>query len=119
MVWKRSSQSVREKKLAAEYEMKDFRMMHYFLGPEVWQRQDEIFLNQGKNTRNPKEVWDVGYQGNDYTYGIKYEIVVGYDFRDCGCYFIQADGGFVDELDEHKMKYMFCCEHPQSIYGAT
>jgi hypothetical protein len=28
--------------------MKDLRMMHYFLGLEVWQRQDEIFLNQGK-----------------------------------------------------------------------
>jgi hypothetical protein len=24
--------------------------MHYFLGPEVWQRQDEIFLNQGRYT---------------------------------------------------------------------
>jgi hypothetical protein len=58
-------------------------------------------------------------QGNGYTYGIKSEVVVGYDFRDCGCYFIQADGGFVDELDEHKTRYMFCCEHPESIYGAA
>jgi hypothetical protein len=50
-VWKISSQSVREKKkLAVEFEMKDLGMMHYFLGPEVWQRQDEIFLNQGKYT---------------------------------------------------------------------
>jgi hypothetical protein len=23
-------------------------MMHYILGPEVWQRQDEIFFIQGK-----------------------------------------------------------------------
>jgi hypothetical protein len=28
--------------------MKDLGMMHYFLGLEVWQRPDEIFLNQGK-----------------------------------------------------------------------
>jgi len=28
--------------------MKDLRMMHLFFGLEVWQRQDEIFLNQGK-----------------------------------------------------------------------
>jgi hypothetical protein len=48
-VWKISSQSVREK-LVVEFEMKDLGMMHYFLGPEVWQRQDEIFLNQGKYT---------------------------------------------------------------------
>jgi hypothetical protein len=25
-------------------------MMHYFLGLEVWQRTDEIFLSQGKYT---------------------------------------------------------------------
>jgi hypothetical protein len=28
--------------------MKDLGMMHYFLGLEVWQRNDEIFLSQGK-----------------------------------------------------------------------
>ena len=47
-MWKISSQSVREK-LVVEFEMKDLGM-HYFLGPEVWQKQDEIFLNQGKYT---------------------------------------------------------------------
>jgi hypothetical protein len=36
--------------LASEFEMKDLRMMHYFLGLEVWQRTDEIFLSQGKYT---------------------------------------------------------------------
>ena len=66
---------------------------------------------------NPKEVRYVGLQGNGYTYGIKSEVVVGYDFRDFGCYFIQEDGGFIDELDEHKTEYMFYCEHPKSIYG--
>jgi hypothetical protein len=28
--------------------MKDLGIMHYFLGLEVWQRPDGIFLNQGK-----------------------------------------------------------------------
>ena len=28
--------------------MKDLGMMHYFLGLEVWQYSDKIFLNQGK-----------------------------------------------------------------------
>jgi hypothetical protein len=37
-----------KRKLAIEFEMKDLGMMHYFLGFEVRQRQDEIFLNQGK-----------------------------------------------------------------------
>ena len=39
-----------KKKLAAEFEMKYLGMMHYFLGLEVWQYPDEIFLNQGKYT---------------------------------------------------------------------
>jgi hypothetical protein len=34
--------------MAAEFEMKDIGMMHYFLGLEVWQRPREIFLKQGK-----------------------------------------------------------------------
>jgi hypothetical protein len=33
-----------------EFEMKDLGMMHYFLGLEVWQRTDDIFLSQGKYT---------------------------------------------------------------------
>eukprot|EP00253_Pinus_taeda_P004284 PITA_04284 len=34
--------------LAAEFEMKDLRSMHYFLGMEVWQTDGDIFLGQGK-----------------------------------------------------------------------
>ena len=37
-----------KRKLAAEFEMKDLGMMHYFLGMEVWQTTDRIFLGQGK-----------------------------------------------------------------------
>jgi hypothetical protein len=36
--------------LASKFEMKDLGMMHYFLGLEVWQRTDEIFLSPGKYT---------------------------------------------------------------------
>jgi hypothetical protein len=36
------------KKLAAKFEMKDLGPMHYFLGLEVWQSPEDIFLNQGK-----------------------------------------------------------------------
>jgi hypothetical protein len=39
-----------KRKLATEFEMKDLGMMHYFLGLEVWQRSDGIFLNQRKYT---------------------------------------------------------------------
>ena len=37
-----------KRKLAVELEMKDLGMMHYFLGMEVWQNADGIFLGQGK-----------------------------------------------------------------------
>jgi hypothetical protein len=37
-----------KKKLVAEFEMKDLRLMHYFLGLEVWKIPEKIFLNQGK-----------------------------------------------------------------------
>jgi hypothetical protein len=36
--------------LSAKFEMKDLGLMHYFLGLEVWQRTDDIFLSQGKYT---------------------------------------------------------------------
>jgi hypothetical protein len=37
-----------KRKLATEFEMKNLGMMHYFLGLEVWQKPNEIFLSQGK-----------------------------------------------------------------------
>ena len=37
-----------KKKLAEEFEMKNLGLMHYFLGLEVWQSLEGIFLNQGK-----------------------------------------------------------------------
>ena len=37
-----------KKKLVAKFEMKYLGPMHYFLGLEVWQSPEKIFLNQGK-----------------------------------------------------------------------
>ena len=37
-----------KKKLTEEFEKKDLGLMHYFLGLEVWQNSEGIFLNQGK-----------------------------------------------------------------------
>ena len=37
-----------QKELTSEFEMKDLGIMHYFLGIDIWQRNDEIFLSQGK-----------------------------------------------------------------------
>jgi hypothetical protein len=37
-----------KRELASEFKMKDLGLMHYFLGLEVWQRSNDIFLSQGK-----------------------------------------------------------------------
>lgn len=39
-----------KRELTSKFEMKDIGLMHYFLGLEVWQRLDEIFLYQGQYT---------------------------------------------------------------------
>ena len=39
--------------------MKDLGMMHYFLGLEVWQYPNEIFLNQGKYVVEFRKIFGV------------------------------------------------------------
>ena len=34
--------------LAREFEMKDMGLMHYCIGMEVWQKDGEVFVSQGK-----------------------------------------------------------------------
>eukprot|EP00253_Pinus_taeda_P022669 PITA_22669 len=37
--------------LGREFEMKDLGLLHYFLGLEIWQRSDGLFVSQGKYSR--------------------------------------------------------------------
>ena len=37
--------------LAREFEMKDMGLLHYFLGLEIWQWDGEIFIYQGKYSK--------------------------------------------------------------------
>jgi len=37
-----------KRQLAAEFDMKDLGIMHYYLGLEMWQKLGEIYLRQGK-----------------------------------------------------------------------
>jgi hypothetical protein len=37
--------------LEKEFEMKDLGLFHYFLGLEIWQRDGELFVSQGKYAR--------------------------------------------------------------------
>ena len=50
-------------KIAATFKMKDLGMMHYFLGMEVWQSADGVFLGQGKYTVEIlKRFWMMDYK---------------------------------------------------------
>eukprot|EP00253_Pinus_taeda_P027528 PITA_27528 len=40
-----------KRNLVVEFEMKDLGLMHYFLGLEVWQMDREIFLAEGRYTK--------------------------------------------------------------------
>jgi hypothetical protein len=40
-----------KEELAKEFEMKDMGLLHYFLGLEIWQRDGELFVSQGKYAR--------------------------------------------------------------------
>ena len=52
--------------------MKDLGRMHYFLGMEVWQSADGIFLGTREVcSRDPEEDLDDGLQDYGHTYGIK------------------------------------------------
>ena len=67
-----------KRKLAAKFKIKDLGMMHYFLGMEVWQNTDGIFLKQGKYavcSRDLEEVRYDGLQGHKHTYGIEPEAI--------------------------------------------
>ena len=59
-----------KRKISTEFEMKDLGMVHYFLGMEVWQSADGVFLGQGKYTIF---LWDDGLQSNSHTHGIELE----------------------------------------------
>ena len=64
--------------IATEFKMKYLGMMHYFLGMEVWQNVDGIYLPQTRKvcSRDPEEIWDDGLQGHNHTYiGIEPEAI--------------------------------------------
>jgi len=37
-----------KREMVSEFEMKDLGLMHYYLGLEIWQNHDGIFVGQGK-----------------------------------------------------------------------
>ena len=88
-----------KQRLAAEFEMKDLGLMHYFLGLEVWQSLKRIFLNQGKYTVEILKT--ARMQVHEYTHGSEAEAVGRYFVRFDRCHSVQTDYWIVDVPDEH------------------
>ena len=52
--------------IAKEFEMKDLGLLHYFLGLEISQRSDGLFVSQGKYAREILEKFNMhGYKPID------------------------------------------------------
>ena len=106
-----------KRKLATEFEMKDLGMMHYFLGMEVWQSANGIFLGQGKyaveilkrfvmmdcktmttpTASNLKLLSDALPESVDATYDVS------------------SDDWVLDVPDEYETRYLLCCEHIELV----
>jgi hypothetical protein len=48
-----------KRNISTEFEMKYLAMMQYFLGLEVWQKLEEIFLSQGKYVVEILKIFDI------------------------------------------------------------
>ena len=93
--------------------------MHYFLGLEVWQFLDKIFLKKGKYTVailkrfgmldceaiNTPMVTNLKLLNDDSSERVDVTLYRHY--------------WLIDVFDKYKTKYMFFCEHLESVYGGS
>jgi hypothetical protein len=108
-----------KKKLVTEFEMKDLGLMHYFLGLEVWESPEKIFLNQGKYAVEILKRFDMlGCKSMNTPMETKLKFLVdtSSELVDATLY-RQIIGSLMYLIDEYQARYMFCYEHLESISG--
>jgi hypothetical protein len=107
-----------KKKLVAEFEMKDLGLMHYFLGLEVWQSPEKIFLNQGKYAVEILKRFDMlECKSMNTPMETKLKLLVDTSSELVDATLYRQYYWFVDVSDEYQARYMFCCEHLESVSG--
>jgi hypothetical protein len=109
-----------KQRLAAEFEMKDLGLMHYFLGLEVWQSPERIFLNQGNYTVEILKRFDMlecKSMNTPMEAKLKLLVDTSSDLIDATLYRVQIDYWIVDVPDEHQTRHLFCSEHLESVSG--
>ena len=104
-----------KRKLAAEFEMKDLGMMHYFLGMEVWQSIDGIFLGQGKYAVEILKRFgmrDCKSMATPMELNLKLLSDASSETVDATMYHPMI---VLDVLDEHETRHFLCCEHLEPV----
>jgi hypothetical protein len=107
-----------KRELTSEFEMKDLGLMHYFLGLEVWQRPDEIFLSQGKYTVEILQrfgMMDCKSMATPMVTNLKLLSDSSSDLVDPTMY-RQLIGSLM-YLVNTRPGYMLCSEHIESVHG--
>ena len=101
-----------KRKLAAELEMKDLGMMHYFLGMEVWHTTDGIFLGQRKYAVEILKrfgMMDCKAMATPMAANLKL-------LSDDSSESVDATNDWVIDVPyEHKIRHLICCEHLEPV----
>jgi hypothetical protein len=107
-----------KKRLAAKFEMKDLGLMHYFLGLEVWQSPERIFLNQGKYTVKILKRFDMlecKSMNTPMEMKLKLLVDTSSDLIDATLY--RQIIGSLMYLTNTRPNILFCSEHLESVSG--
>ena len=109
-----------KKKLAEEFEMKDLGLMHYFLGLEVWQSSEGIFINQGKYMVEILKRFNMlECKAMATPMESKLKLLVDDPSGINGCDSLQTDHWVIDIFKKYQTRHLFCCEHLESISCST
>jgi hypothetical protein len=109
-----------KKRLSSEFEMKDLGLMHYFLGLEVWQSPERIFLNQGRYTVKILKRFDMlECKPMNTPMEVKLKLLVdtSLEFIDATLY--RQIIGSLMYLMNTRPDICFCHEHLDSVSGRT
>jgi hypothetical protein len=101
-----------------EFDMSDLGRMKYFLGVEVVQNSERIFINQRKYANEVLERFGMkklqSCQKSNYT---GFQTCKRWRRGKCWCNDIQANGGQPHVFDCHQTRLRFCGKFNQQIHG--
>ena len=105
-----------KRKLSTEFEMKDLGMMHYFIGMEVWQSMDGIFLGQEKYAVEIlKRFGMMDYKAMTTPMALNLKLLSDASLDSVDAKNASSDDWVLDVPDEHETRYLLCYEHLEPV----